>query len=155
MLSITCNTLELHPNDLAPMATNGPLPTHLTFLTSLPFHPAGKRVRFLGCVVAYNVHRGVLVLWHAYPSAPSSSNVLAVVDVTVIVETMRREDLEVGAWINVIGYVQEREGDHGASMTVGVQAIIIWGAEGVKLGEYEKAVAGRLVVEGEGRATVV
>ena len=137
------------------MAANGPLPTHLTFLTSLPSHPAGTKVRFLGCVVAYNVHRGLLDLAHAYPAAASSSNVLAMVDITVIVETMSRKDLEVGAWVNVIGYVQECKGKVRAPMRVGVQAIIIWGAEGVRLGQYEKAVAGRLQMEGASNATTV
>lgn len=136
------------------MTANGPLPTHLTFLSSLASHPTGTKVRFLGCVTGYDVHHGILRLAHAYPSnaslSPLSSNATAVVDVTVIVDSLKRDILEVGAWLNVIGYVKEQRqgGNKGGSGSVGVQATMIWAATGVRLGEYEKAVEGRLKVEG-------
>ena len=88
------------------MAANGPVPTHLTFLTSLSSHSIGTKVRFLGCVLAYNAQIGLLELAHAYPPSLSSSNVRAMVDVNIILETMKKEDFEIGAWINVVGYVQ-------------------------------------------------
>lgn len=71
------------------------------------------------------------------------------VDVTVIVETMKREDLEVGAWVNVVGYVQKSRGKGTGSVRVLVQAVTVWSAVAVRLGEYEKALAGRLEVERE------
>ena len=140
------------------MTANGPLSTHLTFLTSLPSHAPTTKVRFLGCVTKFDIGTGVLELQHLYPQPTSS--VLAMVDINVIIETTKRELLEVGAWVNVVGYVgervrkgkgrNERDGDavnRIEVVRVGVQAIMLWSAEGVKLGEYEKAVEGRLGIE--------
>ena len=71
-------------------------------------------------------------------------------NVDVIVETMKREDLEVGAWVNVAGYVQgcKRKARQDV-LLVEVQAVMVWGARNVRLGQYEKAVAERLGAEGE------
>ena len=130
------------------MASNGPLPAHLTLLTSLPSQAAGAKVRFLGCVDSYNRQTGSLRLSHAFPSSPNDSHVQAVVDVNVILENMKRKDLETGTWVNLIGYVQKRKktaADSGVS--VDVQAVALWGAGSVKLGKYEATVAERLAVE--------
>ena len=117
------------------MAANGPLPSHLTFLNSLPSHPTGTKVRFLGCVTAYSVYHGLLELSHSYPStSASSSNVRAMVDVTVIVETMGRADHEVGAWVNVVGYVQKSSGKGTGLVRVWVQAVTVWSAGAVRVG---------------------
>lgn len=70
--------------------------------------------------------------------------------------------MEVGAWVNVIGYVEEVAKSAGLKMKgerredsrvegdrkVKVKAVLLWGAGGVKLGEYEKALEARL---GSGR----
>ena len=127
------------------MAANGPLPTHLTYLTSLSSQNPGAKVRFLGCIRAYDTQVGVLELMHSYPPSSPSSNMRALVDIGVIVETMKREDLEVGAWVNVVGYVQghERKAREDV-LTINVQAIMVWGAGSVRLGQYEKAVASRM-----------
>lgn len=70
--------------------------------------------------------------------------------------------MEVGAWVNVIGYVEdvaksagrkakgEQRGDGGVEgktellAKVKVKAVLLWGASGVKLGEYEKTLEERL-----------
>lgn len=137
--------------------SNGPLPSTLTFLSSLPNVSMGSKVRFLGCVTHYALSPGTLTLQHAYPST-SKVNVAALVDVTLLLERLRREDMEVGAWVNVIGYVEEvaksagrntkggwKEDSRGeGDRKVKVKAILLWGAGGVKLGEYEKALEARL-----------
>ena len=138
--------------------SNGPLPTTITFLTHLPTHPQGTKVRFLGCVTKYDLSTGVLELQHAYPSA-FDTTVIALVDVNLLLENLKREDIVVGAWVNIIGYVEEtvnkREkvrdldgnmGQGGISRVylVKVQAIMLWSAGSINIGEYERALTERL-----------
>ncbi|KAL2053764.1 hypothetical protein ABVK25_006069 [Lepraria finkii] len=142
--------------------SNGPLPTTLTFLSALPTHPPGTKIRFLGCVTNYTLHKGILELQHAYPPPPSHKSILALVDVNLLLETLRREDTQVGAWVNVVGYlegivkegkrgkmreterdVEAQQGDAAPVVYVRVQAIMLWAAGGVKIGEYEKALGER------------
>ena len=83
-------------------------------------------------------------------------------DVNLLLETLRREDTQVGAWVNVVGYlegivkegkrgkmreterdVEAQQGDAAPVVYVRVQAIMLWSAGGVKIGEYEKALGER------------
>ena len=138
--------------------SNGPLPTTITFLTHLPTHPQGTKVRFLGCVTKYDLPTGVLELQHAYPSA-FDVTVIALVDVNLLLENLKREDIVVGAWVNIAGYVEETmnkrekvkamDGNMGRGRIprvdlVKVQAIMLWSAGSIKIGEYERALTERL-----------
>ena len=155
--------------------SNGPLPSRLVFLSDLPTQAHGNKVRFLGCVTRYTLSTGVLELQHAYHPPPKIPTI-AVVDVNVVLEGLKREDTQVGAWINVVGYVEEmvREGKRGQGQVqekmgpatrngervregprvvrVRVQAIVLWNAGGVKIGEYERTLENRLKLE-EGSRT--
>ena len=154
---------------------NGPLPTRLVFLSDLPTQAHGNKVRFLGCVTRYTLSTGVLELQHAYRPPPKIPTI-ALVDVNVVLEGLKREDTQVGAWINVVGYVEEavREGKRGQGqgqekmgpatrngekvregpkvVRVRVQAIMLWNAGGVKIAEYERTLENRLKLE-EGSRT--
>ena len=151
---------------------SGPLPTRLVFLSDLPAQAHGNKVRFLGCVTRYTVSTGVLELQHAYHLPPRRPTV-ALVDVNVVLESLERDDMQVGAWVNVIGYVEEvlkepergqrqeqeqgktalvmREGDRvceeSRAVRVRVQAVILWNAGGVKVGVYERTLEERLKLE--------
>lgn len=149
---------------------NGPLPTRLVFLSDLPTQAHGTKVRFLGCVTRYTVSTGTIELQHAYPPQPPTPMV-ALVDVNVILESLTREDTQVGAWVNIMGYVERvlKEGKSGQRQAQGrvpvakdkrkwemeapkavrvkVQAIILWSAGGVKIGEYERTLEERLKLE--------
>lgn len=153
---------------------NGPLPTHLVFLSDLPTQALGKKVRFLGCVTRYNLSTGVLELQHAY-HPPRNVPTVALVDVNVVLESLKREVMQVGAWVNVMGYVGEvskegkkkerqeqretgsvkrkgfrvREGPR--AVRVRIQAIMLWSAGGVKTGEYERTLEERLKLENGSR----
>ena len=96
---------------------------------------------------------------------------VALVDVNVILESLTREDTQVGAWVNIMGYVERvlKEGKSGQRQAQGrvpvakdkrkwemeapkavrvkVQAIILWSAGGVKIGEYERTLEERLKLE--------
>lgn len=148
--------------------SNGPLPTRLVFLSDLPTQAHGNKVRFLGCVTRYTLSTGVLELQHVYHPPPKIPTI-AFVDVNVVLEGLKREDTQVGAWINVVGYVEEvvREGKRGQGQEkmgpgtrngervqegprvigVRVQAIVLWNAGGVKIGEYERTLENRLNLE--------
>lgn len=134
--------------------TAGPLPTTLTFLSSLPSIPAGQKVRFLGCVTHYALSSGNLSLQHAYPSTQACNNI-ALVDVNLLLEGLKREDMQVGTWVNVVGYVEGRVKGRGENGAVGegggrevvkvrVKAVMLWSAGGVEIGKYERALEGRL-----------
>ena len=138
--------------------SNGPLPTTITFLAHLPSHTQGTKVRFLGCVTKYDISTGVLELQHAYPFAYNTT-VVAVVDVNLLLENLKREDIVVGAWVNIVGYVEEmiNKRDKAKHMIgnmgqggiprvdlVKVQAILLWSAGSINTGEYERALTERL-----------
>jgi len=73
------------------------------------------------------------------------------VDVNLILETVKSELLENGRWVNVIGYVQstaqahsrvkrrtpEADG-HKDQREVMVQAVLMWDAGAIRANEYEK-----------------
>ncbi|KAF2805312.1 uncharacterized protein BDZ99DRAFT_466946 [Mytilinidion resinicola] len=132
-----------------------PPPSRLLFLSDLALLAPGEKVRFLGCVEEYQVSTGTLVLQHHYPS--SSAIPTARVNIDHVLETLKStEVLQVGAWVNVIGYVTAGEGEPPArsSRKAGdaprqshVQAIVLWSAGSLNLDEYEKAVEQRKALE--------
>ncbi|PGH14034.1 hypothetical protein AJ79_03303 [Helicocarpus griseus UAMH5409] len=133
----------------------GPLPTLRVFLSEIPRLPAGSKIRFLGCVSSYNLSTGHLTLEHSYPLAsrpvPSIS-----VDVNLLLGSLKSTDLQVGAWLNVLGYVREQfrsgmlvsthtsSSGFSSSSTCGVarplyiEAVMIFSADSVHIGEYER-----------------
>ena len=145
---------------------NGPLPTRLVFLSDLATTPPGTKTRFLGCVTEYNPKTGFLTLQHAYPPPPSPCST-ALVDVNLLLESLKNKETRLGEWVNVVGYIElqlERsesigskgrgydrdvrmEKQHGTPTRV--QAVMIWSAGGVKLAEYERTLAARIGAEQE------
>jgi len=82
------------------------------------------------------VKTATLRLKHDYPV--SSQPLIANLDIEHMLERIKRHELDVGAWLNVIGYV-ERKSEKG----VFVQAVTIWDAGNVDLVAYEKAMEKR------------
>lgn len=83
---------------------------------------------------------------------------MAWVDVHLLLSTLKPTDTQRGGWVNVVGYVGGRtttsNPDSRARMArpdevvgVKVQAIMLWSAGDVKLGEYEKTLAERKHVQ--------
>ncbi|MCJ1265652.1 hypothetical protein MMC22_005532 [Lobaria immixta] len=135
------------------MNANGPLPTTLVFLHDLPSLPRGAKVRFLGCVTGYTTKTGILALQHPYPPPPHRS-LTAWVDVNLLLSTLKTTDTQRGEWVNIVGYVQgrttnlrpesrARKSRPDEVVGVKVQAIMLWSAGDVTLGEYEKALVER------------
>jgi hypothetical protein len=94
-------------------------------------------------VEEYVVKTATLRLKHAYPA--SAKSMLANVDLVHVLERIQGRDMDVGAWVNVIGYVERRK-----EKGVFVQAIAVWNAGDVDLEAYQRAVeqktrAGRIL----------
>lgn len=84
------------------------------------------------------------MLRHKFPV--DGPNVLARVQVDHVRGSMSEEEGRHGAWLNVIGYVQEREGERpleDGQLVVDVQAIMIWSAGAFNVEEYERALTAR------------
>ena len=76
---------------------------------------------------------------------------VAQVDIELLLETLKREDIQIGEWVNVIGYIQQAVEGEGKTAAAGkdstqirIQAIMLWSAGRINLREYEKALAGKL-----------
>lgn len=79
-----------------------------------------------------------LRLKHNYPVL--ADPVIAYLDIEHVLERAKNSDVDVGTWLNVIGYVQNIE-----HSTVSVQAILIWDAGNVDLEAYQNAIQARKV----------
>ncbi|KAI9367014.1 CST complex subunit Ten1 [Aspergillus egyptiacus] len=135
---------------------NGPLPSTRAFLSDIASFPADTKVRFLGCVKAYNISTGHLVLEHNYPRVkrtqqrPKPEPPSISVDINAVLETVTWEELCVGAWVNVVGYVRRGHGPStsmSSSESVHVDAVVVFPAGAVDLGEYERILYDSLEVE--------
>ncbi|KAJ4384876.1 hypothetical protein N0V86_000479 [Didymella sp. IMI 355093] len=118
---------------------SGPVASNLVLLTDLKTTAQGTKVRFLGCVDEYAVLTATLKLKHNYPAACTAE--VAIVDILHVLERIKSHEMETGAWVNVIGYVDRRK-----EKGVFVQAITVWSAGNVDLNAYEKAVEARKAV---------
>ncbi|KAF2653608.1 hypothetical protein K491DRAFT_717901 [Lophiostoma macrostomum CBS 122681] len=118
---------------------SGPTPSTLVLLTDLQSCAPGQKVRFLGCVDKYSITTATLRLTHNHP--PSSPPRAAHVNIDHVLESIKRKEIDVGSWINVIGYVERRK-----EKGIFVQAITVWDAGNVDLEAYQKAVEARNLV---------
>ncbi|QPH04938.1 hypothetical protein C2857_002340 [Epichloe festucae Fl1] len=124
--------------------SRGPLPSTLCFLSQVPAHKAGAKVRFLGCVTSYDTKTASARLGHLYPKG---TNVLVSVDVRLVLETIEPDITNVGQWVNVIGYVVDGDAtDQARGVDAHVQALMMWSTGPLDVHEYEKAVEDGLIV---------
>ncbi|MCJ1412395.1 hypothetical protein MMC19_006489 [Ptychographa xylographoides] len=104
-------------------------------------------------VTKYSSSTGRVHLQHAYPTpspGKEAVTVSAVVDVNLLIETLKSTDTQTGEWVNVIGYVGDKNSTgtrtartEPGSKEVQVQALMVWSAGALRIEEYEKAVQGR------------
>lgn len=111
-------------------------------------------------VVDYEVSTGSMLLEHAFPP-PLLPTPAVSVDVQLVLESIKAPDLQRGSWLNVIGYVRKSEQRHKKASNPStddikrapipiVQAIVVWGAGAIRVGDYEAA----LLNQREKKATV-
>ncbi|TDZ26370.1 hypothetical protein C8034_v001716 [Colletotrichum sidae] len=119
--------------------SRGPLPSQLCLLSDLPSKSPADKVRFLGCVASYSTSSAVLKLEHRFPQ---QSSVSAWVDVKLLLGTLKSEQIRVGEWVNVVGYVTSPTGTRAKGTTrephnVGIQALMLWSAGPLDIQRYE------------------
>jgi hypothetical protein len=66
------------------------------------------------------------------------------VDIDAVLETVTSEELRVGAWVNVVGYVRRSTEQRGS---IYVEAVMLFPAGPIVLGEYERILHDSLEVE--------
>ncbi|KAI4942689.1 hypothetical protein J4E91_009858 [Alternaria rosae] len=115
---------------------SGPIASNLVLLSDLPACAQGTKVRFLGCIDEYVTKTATLRLKHNYPI--SDLPVIANLDIEHVLERIKELNVDVGTWLNVIGYIERRK-----EKGVFVQAVTVWNAGNVDLKAYEKAVEAR------------
>ncbi|KAK4541491.1 hypothetical protein LTR36_007937 [Oleoguttula mirabilis] len=110
---------------------------------------AGTKVRFLGCAHAYDGQTARLIIRDRYP-ATAKDVPTAIVSVQNLLEIMNHELVEVGAWLNIMGYVRalpelvDTPADAGVKRsrrkalhhTTFVEATMIWSAGVIMVDKY-------------------
>ncbi|KAI7977747.1 hypothetical protein EIK77_009287 [Talaromyces pinophilus] len=100
-------------------------------------------------VTRYDVVRGRLELEHNYPPLPrrkkkrdaSSAPRRVLVDIYHVLKTITRDQLQVGSWLNVFGYIRsEMQGKEDANNSqLYVEAVMISDAGAIRIAEYEQS----------------
>ncbi|OJD10998.1 hypothetical protein AJ78_08137 [Emergomyces pasteurianus Ep9510] len=135
-----------------------PPPATRVFLSEIPKLPPGSKIRFLGCVSSYNISIGSLILEHNYPITSQPIPSISV-DVNLLLESLEATDLQVGSWLNVLGYIRERlqpetlssafnklahlshrnlSSPSEVTRSTYVEAVMVFSADAIHLGEYER-----------------
>lgn len=89
-----------------------------------------------------------------YPPSPTICSV-ALVDVNLLLSTLTATDTQRGEWVNVMGYIEDKilgfkRGDGGpGEVRIRIQAILLWSAGSINLGEYEQILAEKKRKDGE------
>lgn len=95
-----------------------------------------------GSVTNYSTKTSTLTLEHNYPR---ESKIKAIVDVELLVNTLKSEETQIGEWVNVIGYIQDSQQQKPSKLPnephlgIRVQAIVLWSSGPLKLDGYEKS----------------
>jgi hypothetical protein len=100
----------------------------------------------LDSVIKYDISSAILTLEHKYPPGSVQK---ALVDVKLLLSTLKSTDTRIGEWVNVMGYITatpstQRLGTEQTKSTTSVQAIVLWSAGSVRLEEYEKSLSDQL-----------
>ncbi|GIZ42175.1 hypothetical protein CKM354_000545300 [Cercospora kikuchii] len=134
-------------------ANRRPEPARLILLDQAQLQAPGTKIRLLGCVHAYHIESATLVLKVDYPGTKSKTpTLLATID--NVLENVHHDLLQVGSWLNIVGYVQkpvkfessirnsnsQRSRRRTRRVTPLVDVLMIWSAGAVKLDDYLSAV---------------
>ncbi|KAJ5130768.1 uncharacterized protein N7515_006807 [Penicillium bovifimosum] len=146
---------------------NGPRPSTRAFLSDLSSLQEDSKIRFLGCVTHYKISTGHLILEHNYPRSKTTPSSVSV-DINGILEDVTAEALHVGTWLNVLGYVRDLEPAPPPSSfsstpddasqpsqrpstvpprPVYIEAILVFPAGAIEIGEYERILCNNRDVE--------
>ena len=95
---------------------------------------------FIYSVTRYSTKTALLTLEHNYPPG---NTLKALVDVNLLVNTMKSNETQIGEWVNVMGYIQTPLSSNSvaASEAVNIQAIVLWSTGPLNLQGYEQSLA--------------
>lgn len=86
----------------------------------------------------YVINTATLRLKHQVSSSDTPK--IANVNIEHLLESIKRNETEIGSWLNVIGYVERRK-----EKGIYVQAVAVWDAGNVDVNAYQEAVEKRKV----------
>ena len=96
------------------------------------------RMLSLDSVTNYSIKTALLTLEHNHPSGNSFK---ALVDVNLLLNTLKSEETRIGTWVNVIGYI-ERKTQNVSTTDEGelrIQALVLWSSGTFDLDRYERS----------------
>lgn len=86
-------------------------------------------------VLSYSTATAQLRLGHDYPQG---TDITAVVDAHLLLESLGHEHTRVGEWVNIIGYVKnKRRTTDPGGLAIHVQALMLWPTGPLDLQSYE------------------
>ena len=106
--------------------------------------------RFIS-VSHYDITSATMTLSHNYPL--STHPCQALTNIELLLNALASTDMQVGEWVNVMGYVDFPSDTKGrphceaGPTTSHVQAVMLWPARSLKIGEYERALDERRQVD--------
>lgn len=83
-------------------------------------------------VTQYHEPTASLLVFHKFPSQEHHT---ARVDISQLLDTIDHQNLQIGAWLNIIGYITPSSSRSWSK----VQAITVWSAGAINLQQYETA----------------
>ncbi|TAQ91447.1 hypothetical protein B7494_g181 [Chlorociboria aeruginascens] len=88
-------------------------------------------------VTRYSSMSAILTLEHNYPKGNNSR---AMVNVELLLSTLKSNETQIGEWVNVIGYIaaQQLSSLSEVRSEVAIQAIVLWSAGPLQLDGYER-----------------
>ncbi|KAM0256291.1 hypothetical protein ACHAQJ_005056 [Trichoderma viride] len=120
----------------------GPVPSQLCLLSQLKDGSVGDKVRFLGCVISYDISTACLNLGHMHPPGTGET---VLVNIELVLETIQPGLTQVGQWVNVVGYIIEGQKSgvqnppEKNESPIYVQALLVWPTGPLDIGRYEKS----------------
>ena len=93
-------------------------------------------------ITGYSTKSAILTLEHNFP--PGNA-IKALVDVELLLSTLKSNETQLGEWVNVIGYVRSQQQYRLRNFSdivilhISVQAIVLWSSGPLKLDEYERS----------------
>lgn len=102
-------------------------------------------IDLLFSVTKYCTNTSTLTLEHDHPVG---NGLKVAVNVEIILEHLKADQVRVGEWIHVIGYVRSNQSDEaletlGHTRGVSIQALLLWSAGPFRLKAYEDVLDGQ------------
>jgi telomere-capping CST complex subunit Ten1 len=105
-------------------------------------------------VTRYDVSAGRLILEHGYPTNLKRPATVPV-DINLLLETIKANEIQVGSWLNVLGYVREQAPQQNDSRalvpetegSIYIEAVMVFSAGAIHVGDYERILRDSLEVD--------